>query len=225
LSDTFRVLSDTAGILIATGREPPGHESTGGSMSTALEQTDEEARAEAEAALEAERLAQQDAEADARAAAAAEQAALDEEDRQTPDLPEGAADDEEPPELDGSTAAEADRQPAGDELAASLRNASGIAGDEAEARGELPGMPPKKLTSHAGGQAPNLSEFKLNGRSLDLGAGTQFDKGSRSTILIEVEWTGVNFVDKHDKETGQVTDTIRRHAGKIIGYGLEDVAD
>lgn len=193
-------------------------------MTEVLEQTDEEAAAEAKAAIEADqeaaRLAEQDAEADARAAKAAElaaeQDALDNEDRQTPDRPEGAADDDSPEDEES--------------LAEQLRKQSGLAGDHAEARGEeppaseLPGMPERKLTSNAGGEKPTGSEFKLNGKALELGASTEFKKGTRTRIVLDVEWGTVAFIDKHDKETGQITDTIRRHTGKIVSYELEDVA-
>ena len=158
---------------------------------------------------------------------AAEQAELDSEDRQTPDYPDGAADDpvSDPPAHE-EPAAESEPE---ETLAERLRRESGLAGDEDEARGEtpdgqLPGMPEPKLTSHAGGAKPTSSEFKLNGRSLDLGPATQFAKGSKTRIVLDVEWGTVAFVDKHDKETGQTTETIRRHTGKIVSYELEDVA-
>jgi hypothetical protein len=122
-----------------------------------------------------------------------------------PDRPEGAADDPS--------------------LAERLRKEAGLADDEAEARGELPGMPPRKLTLNAGGEEPSISAFKLDGRSIDLGAATQFDKGDTVYLRIGVRFYDVHFVDKHDKETGQVTDTTRRHVGKIVSYELEDVEE
>lgn len=167
-----------------------------------------------------------DALAERAEALAAEQALLDGEDRDTPDMPEGAADDVEP--AYGNPEEPVDL-PTPSELAERLRNASGIAGDEDEARGEPDEQdggtpePAAQLTLHAGGAQPNVSEFKLNGRSLDLGVSTQFKKGSKTEIRIVVEWPEIDFIDKHDKETGQVTDTIRRHKGKIVSYELEGV--
>lgn len=195
------------------------------------EQTDEQVLAEAKAALEAERIAEQDKEADERAEKyAAEQA---EQDRSQPDRPEGAADE-------GGDILAADEEP-GDttgpepSLAEKALDAAGITGDHAEARAdaiekkekaqaELANMPERKLNSVIGGEEPTLSEFKLSGKSLELGSGTQFEKGERTTFLVEVEWGAVALIDKHDKETGQIVDTVRRHTARIIGYGVENGA-
>jgi hypothetical protein len=76
-----------------------------------------------------------------------------------------------------------------------------------------------QLTLLAGGETPTTSEFKLAGRSIELTG--EFEKGSSSVLKIGVEWGAVEFIDKHDKETGQVVETIRRHKGRIVSYDVE----
>lgn len=175
--------------------------------------------------------------AEARAALDREQAELDAGEREHPDRPEGAAD-----EIEAGSAPAHEEAAEEETLAERLRRESGIAADHAAARGEtpeepqegpqtngsadgqLPGMPASRLTANAGGAKPDSSEFKLNGRSLELGAATQFAKGAKLRLEVEAEVVAVEFVDKHDKETGQITGTVRRHKLKIGGYELEDVS-
>jgi hypothetical protein len=111
---------------------------------------------------------------------------------EAPDRPEGAADDAEA-------------------LAAELANIAGdSSGDNA---------PGTQLTLDAGGEKPTVSEFKLAGRSIELEG--EFEKGSTTVLKVGIEWTAIEFVDKHDSETGQIVSTTRRHKGRIVSYDVE----
>jgi hypothetical protein len=76
-----------------------------------------------------------------------------------------------------------------------------------------------QLSLDAGGEKPTVSEFKLAGRSIELEG--EFKKGSTTVLTVGIEWVAVEFVDKHDKETGQITGTTRRHKGRIVSYDVE----
>jgi hypothetical protein len=64
-----------------------------------------------------------------------------------------------------------------------------------------------------------VSEFKLAGRSIELEG--EFEKGSTTVLKVGIEWTAIEFVDKHDSETGQIVSTTRRHKGRIVSYDVE----
>ena len=112
--------------------------------------------------------------------------------QEAPDRPEGAADDE---------------------VAAAAADLGAIAREAHEAAIGT------QLSLVAGGEPPTTSEFKIAGRSIEISG--EFEKGSQSVLRIGVEWGAVEFVDKHDKETGQIIETIRRHKGKIVSYDVE----
>jgi hypothetical protein len=76
-----------------------------------------------------------------------------------------------------------------------------------------------QLTLDAGGEKPTVSEFKLAGRSIELEG--EFEKGSTTVLKVGIEWTAIEFVDKHDSETGQIVSTTRRHKGRIVSYDVE----
>lgn len=65
-----------------------------------------------------------------------------------------------------------------------------------------------------GGRKPDAAQVKLRGGSIDLRQG-QFEKGEYANILCKVRCAEVHLVDKIDRSTGDVTDTIRRHILKI----------
>jgi hypothetical protein len=120
--------------------------------------------------------------------------------QEKPVRPEGAADDELSEEAREAIEQHAEKTPKADQ-------------------GSTVG-PYTQLTLEAGGESPTISELKLAGRSIELDA-RQFKKGDVVRLSIEIKVGEVAFVDKHDKETGQVVSTTRRHKATVSGYEFE----
>lgn len=77
----------------------------------------------------------------------------------------------------------------------------------------LPGTG-SQLTLIAGGEEPNSSEVKFRGGAVPIEG--QFDKGDIIEIVLKIRVGEVAFADSHDKY-GNVTNTVRRHTGVMIG--------
>lgn len=77
----------------------------------------------------------------------------------------------------------------------------------------LPGTG-KQLTLLAGGEEPDSSEVKFRGGAVPLSG--QYDKGDIIEVVLKIRVGEVAFADTHDKY-GNVTSTVRRHTGVMIG--------
>lgn len=77
----------------------------------------------------------------------------------------------------------------------------------------LPGTG-KQLTLIAGGEEPSSSEVKFRGGAVPLEG--QYDKGDIVEVVLKIRIGEVAFADTHDKY-GNVTSTVRRHTGVMIG--------
>lgn len=71
-----------------------------------------------------------------------------------------------------------------------------------------------QLSMKVGGEKPETAQVKLQGGSIHLREG-QFDKGEYVNLAVKARCAEVHFIDKIDKSTGEVVDTIRRHKLKI----------
>jgi len=104
---------------------------------------------------------------------------------------------------------------------------------EAEHEGEKPGegegeqappalaiTPGGALNLQVGGAKPDKSTVKLRGGSIEIAGGGQLKKGEVRNILVKVRIDEVHFVDKHDNQTGDLTQAERRHIAKMIGVEL-----
>ena len=87
-----------------------------------------------------------------------------------------------------------------------------------EGQGEQapPELPPVEvegfgqLSLDVGGDAPTKATVKLQGGSIGIPAG-QFDKGQELDFIVRVRCNAVAVIDKRDSQTGQITETERRH--------------
>jgi len=104
---------------------------------------------------------------------------------------------------------------------------------DAEHEGEKPGegegeqappalaiTPGGALNLQVGGAKPDKSTVKLRGGSIEIAGGGQLKKGEVRNILVKVRIDEVHFVDKHDNQTGDLTQAERRHIAKMIGVEL-----
>jgi hypothetical protein len=72
-----------------------------------------------------------------------------------------------------------------------------------------------QLTLSVGGEVPNVSQVKLRGGSIAIRAG-EFKKGDVVELAIRARCVEIDVVDKIDGQTGDVTETIRRHVFKAV---------
>lgn len=153
------------------------------------------------------------------AAVADPPADLEQRRREAEEAEAGGVGGEQEPALEGGEGAPAgEGEPAGEE-APDLE-------DQGEAPGEGEGEQAKpqlaihvggKLNSTVGGDTPDVSTVKLKGGSVAIAGGGQLKKGETKNLLIKVKVCEVDFVDKEDRSTGEVTETERRHIAKIVG--------
>lgn len=68
----------------------------------------------------------------------------------------------------------------------------------------------------AGGKAPETSTAKMRSRKIAVPSG-EFEKGAIVDVVVKCRVDEVHFVDKHDNQTGEITEVERRHILKPIG--------
>lgn len=73
-----------------------------------------------------------------------------------------------------------------------------------------------QLSLRVGGAKPDKATVKLRGGSIGIPQG-QYEKGDTVNLMVKVKCAEVHFVDKTDGQTGEVTETERRHVFKISG--------
>lgn len=127
------------------------------------------------------------------------------------------------PPASSSTSGEG-RSPDEEKLATQAKEADARAGGEPlpgegpeEAVEQDPALPPlrmvgegKQLTLAIGGGKPTKSEVKLRGGSIEIDSG-EFAKGEFVDVVARCRVRGVHIEDHFDRQTGEVTQTIRRH--------------
>jgi hypothetical protein len=88
-------------------------------------------------------------------------------------------------------------------------NGNGPDGKPAAPPLELEGAT-KQLSLIAGGAAVEVSTAKMRSRKISVPQG-EFEKGQLVSVLVKCRVDEVHFVDKHDGQTGELTETERRH--------------
>lgn len=99
-------------------------------------------------------------------------------------------------------------------------NEGDLPGEGEEEQGQ-PELPPvevegtgQQLTLEVGGERPTKATVKLQGGSIGIPVG-QFDKGEEIDLVIRARCMAVAVIDKRDGQTGQITETERRHTFKV----------
>lgn len=69
----------------------------------------------------------------------------------------------------------------------------------------------RQLSMKVGGSKPDESLVKMRGGSIAVGNGGEFEKGSLVDLTVRCRVQEVHFVDKVDKQTGEIVGTVRRH--------------
>lgn len=65
-----------------------------------------------------------------------------------------------------------------------------------------------------GGSKPDTSQVKLQGGSINLGS-THFEKGEYVNLVVKARVAAIEIVDKIDRSTGDVVETVRRHKLRV----------
>lgn len=72
-----------------------------------------------------------------------------------------------------------------------------------------------QLTLTVGGETPTKATVKLRGGKIDVESG-DLDKGKVVDLVVKARIVEVDFVDKTNGATGEVTETERRHVARIM---------
>lgn len=80
---------------------------------------------------------------------------------------------------------------------------------------------PRQMSLDVGGRAPDSSSVKLRSKKIEV-AGA-FEKGEEVTFVVRAKVAEVHFVDKRDGQTGEISQTERRHL--LAPIHIERLAD
>lgn len=125
-----------------------------------------------------------------------------------------------PGEESGLDSSDEAGEPASEDAAAEGEGDKPGEGEGEEAPPALAITPGGQLNLQVGGAKPDKSTVKLRGGSIEIAGGGQLKKGEVRNILVKVRIDEVHFVDKHDNQTGDLTQAERRHIAKMIGVEL-----